>query len=59
MIYNTYIDVKLDDGTYKPVKTTDIEQIFLDKITGDITIWWNENGKIMCAPAAYWERSVK
>lgn len=55
-----FVDVKLQDGTYKAVNINDIEQMLLDKTTGEITVWWKEGQKIISAPLACWEiRSIK
>ena len=59
MTTNSIIHVKLKDGSCKAIKTEDVEQMFLDKETGDITIWWKEGGKMVSAPMSYWERNVK
>ena len=56
---HSIIHVKLKDETCKALKTDDVEQIFLDKKTGDIIVWWKEDGKIKSAPMSYWERRVK
>ena len=56
---HSYIHIKLKDGSCKAIKTDDVEQMFLDKETGDIIVWWKENNKIISAPMSYWERKVK
>lgn len=54
MLHHSFIDVRMDDGTYKVVWSDDIEQMFFDKETGDILIWFKEKGKMVCALAVYW-----
>ena len=49
-----YIDVKLEDGSYTTIDISKVEQMFLDKKTGDILVWFKEKGKMVCALAVYW-----
>ena len=51
-----FVDVKLQDGTYKAVNINDIEQMLLDKITGEIILWWKEGEEVVFASLAYWEK---
>lgn len=56
---HSIIHVKLKDGRCKALETDDVEQLFLDKETGDIIVWWKENGKTKSAPMSYLERYKK
>ena len=51
-----YIYVKMEDGSYHTVDICNFEQILLDKVTGEITVWWKEYDEVFCAPLAYWEK---
>jgi len=59
MTIHSIIHVKLKDGSCKAIKTEDVEQIFLDKESGDIIVWWKEEGETVSAPMSYWERGIK
>ena len=59
MMINSIIHVKLKDGSCKAIKTADVEKLFLYKETGDIIVWWKEEGKVVSAPVSYWERRIK
>ena len=59
MTIHSIIHVKLKDGSCKAIKIEDVEQMFLDKETGDIIVWWKEEGEMVSAQMSYWERGIK